>query len=292
MSKQKSRVISKHPIRRRTTFKKHPRRYVKVYAPYLPAIIGLAISLSLLLPRESNSSQSVLSYATDTSANTLLRETNEKRAGQNIGGLQLNGELSIAAQSKADDMAARNYWSHTTPDGKQPWYFIEKSGYKYSEAAENLAYGFTSSEETVNGWMNSSEHRKAMLGSSTVDVGFGIANAPNFQNQGQETIVVALYAKPQTMPAQDVNAKFVANPASSISLGQVITGGKYPWINFIAGIAIGLISMYLIVKHSLRFRRWLRKGEQYILHHPILDISLISLLILLIVISQTAGFIQ
>ena len=291
MTKQKSRVISKHPIRRRTTFKKHSRHYVKVYAPYLPAIAGLIVSLSLILPRESNSSQAVLSYASSTSTSTLLQETNAKREDNDKHALKLDEALSLAAQSKAQDMASRNYWSHVSPDGKQPWYFIEQSGYKYSMAAENLAYGFTSSAETVNGWMNSPEHRKAMLDNSMADVGFGIANAPSYQNKGPETIVVAVYGKSQN-PASQVNSEFISNPASSISLGQVVTAGKYPWINLLAGIVIGLISMYLITKHSIKLKRRIKQGEQYILHHPTLDISLISLLILLIAISQTAGFIQ
>lgn len=289
MSKQK--VISKHPIRRRTTFKKHTKRYAKVYAPYLPAIIGLVISLSMLIPRESNSSNSVLSYATSTSKSSLLNETNEKRTSDNLHNLNLNSALSAAAQAKADDMADKNYWSHVSPSGEQPWQFIEQSGYKYSKAAENLAYGFSSSKDTVNGWMNSSEHRKAMLDSDMTDVGFGISNVADYQGQGEETIVVALYAQPQT-DATQVNSQFGSNPASSVSLGQVITGGKYPWLNFIAGITIGLISMYLIIKHSLRLRRWIRKGERYVLRHPVVDITLISLLALLIVASQTAGFIQ
>lgn len=291
MSKQKTKVISKHPIKRRTTFKKHPKKYVKVYAPYLPAIIGLVISMSLLLPREPDSSGTVLSYADSVSSASLFEETNERRLDNDKDGLALNDALSLAAQAKAEDMAAKDYWSHVSADGKQPWYFIEQSGYRYGAAAENLAYGFTSSEETVNGWMNSTEHKKAMLSDEMIDVGFGIANAPNYRGHGPETIIVALYAKPQ-QTGGDVNANFTSNPASSISLGQILTAGKYPWINLVAGLIIGAIGTYLLTKHSLKLRKRIRQGEQYVLHHPIVDISLISLLILLIALSQTAGFIQ
>ncbi len=293
MTKQKNKVVSKHPLKRRTTFKKHTKRYVKVYAPYLPAIAGLVVSLALLLPRDSGSNpSSVLSYATSTTASSLLEETNSKRIQDNKAQLSLNSSLATAAQAKADDMAEKDYWSHVSPDGKQPWYFVEQAGYKYSKAEENLAYGFDSSKETINGWMNSTEHRRAMLSSDVSEVGFGVANAANYQDKGNETIVVALYAKPQIAAVNEVKSDFSSNPADSISLGQLITAGKYPWLNLLVGIGIGLISMYLIIKHSLKFRRWLRKGEQYVLHHPIVDISLISLLILLIVVYQTAGFIQ
>lgn len=291
MTKQKSKIISKHPIQRRTTFKKHTKKYVKVYAPYLPAIIGLIIGGFMLLPK-SGPANPVLGYATSTSQETLLSETNELRTKNNAGKLRLNTSLSVAAQMKAQDMAKRNYWSHVTPDGKQPWYFVEKAGYEYSQAAENLAYGFRSSKDTVNGWMNSPSHRKAMLNDSLYDVGFGIANSTDYQKQGPETIVVAIYAKSASPAQAKVNSSFGSQPASTISFGQIMTGGNSPWINLIAGIAIGVIGMYLFTKHSLKLRRKIKQGENYILGHPVLDISLLAVLVLLLALSRTAGFIH
>lgn len=291
MTKQKSKVLSKHPIQRRTTFKKHPRHYAKVYAPYLPAIVGLVVGLSIIFGAKDNSSKSVLSYASSTSVNSLLKETNDKRADNKSPLLNLSDSLESAAQLKAQDMASRNYWSHVTPDGKQPWYFIEQAGYGYSTAAENLAYGFNSSGETVSGWMNSPEHRKAMLDANMREVGFGIANVANYQNKGPETIVVALYASPMS-PSSKVNSQFIDKPANAISFGQVITAGSLPWVNLAAGILIGLIAMYILTKHSLKLRRRIRQGEQYVLHHPVVDVSLLAILILMIAISQTAGFIH
>lgn len=291
MTKQKTRIISKHPIQRRTTFKKHSRHYAKVYTPYLPAVIGLIVGLNLIIPWKQPP-KSVLSYATSTSSATLLEETNGQRAENDAKILRLDESLSAAAQLKARDMAKRNYWSHVTPDNKQPWHFIDKTGFKYSQAAENLAYGFNSSEDTVNGWMNSPQHRKVMLDNNLTDVGFGIANARNYQDHGPETIVVAIYAKPQSPNISQVNASAIDKPAKAISFAQVLTGGKSPWINLIAGIMIGIIAMYLITKHSLQLRRKIRQGERYILKHPAIDLGLLSLLIVLAALSKTAGFIQ
>ena len=48
---------------------------------------------------------------------------------------------------KADDMAKRGYFSHTTPDGKNPWYWLNLAGYKYSYAGENLAVNFIDSKD-------------------------------------------------------------------------------------------------------------------------------------------------
>lgn len=291
MTKQKSKIVSKHPLQRRTTFKKHTKKYTKVYAPYLPAIIGLVIGAVFLFPGASKNSGSVLSYATSTNSNSLLHETNDERTGNGLGRLEIDKALSSAAQAKAQDMASRNYWSHVTPDGKQPWYFINKYGYDYSEASENLAYGFTSGKDTVSGWMNSPEHRKAMLNPDISEVGFGIANSIDYQGHGPETIVVALYARPGKPGAGKVDSASYSRPAV-ISFGQLLSGGKLPWVNLLLGMAIGVILMYLVAKHSLKLRKKLREGERYVLKHPLMDVTLLSLLVLMIALIKTAGFIQ
>lgn len=138
----------------------------------------------------------VLGYATDMSVQSLLDDTNSQRSGNGLGGLSLNSELIQAAQAKANDMVARDYWSHNTPDGQTPWSFITAAGYNYQTAGENLAYGFLTASDTLTGWMNSPEHRANILNTTYKEVGFGIANSANYQGTGPETVVVAEYAEP------------------------------------------------------------------------------------------------
>lgn len=151
----------------------------------------------------------VLSYATDIGAQGLLDGTNAQRTNNGLGALRLNSQLSQAAQAKAADMVAENYWAHTSPSGKTPWTFIAASGYSYTTAGENLAYGFTTSSETISGWMNSAGHRANILNSAYSDVGFGIVNAEDYQSNGNQTIVVAMYAAPYATPVA------TATPAQS-----------------------------------------------------------------------------
>src|SRR5689334_8799011 len=63
--------------------------------------------------------QKVLAYATGVSIAGLLDQTNQARAANGLGSLALNGKLDNGAQAKANDMIAKNYWSHTAPDGTQ-----------------------------------------------------------------------------------------------------------------------------------------------------------------------------
>lgn len=216
-------VLASHPKTRPTlhTKKRHgqhhkvSKHYSKTYWPYLPMllIVGLGIVANALW---SNPHKGVLSYATSMSASALLQDTNAQRIQAGLGALALNNQLSQAAQDKANDMVARDYWSHTTPEGKQPWQFMSAAGYSYQLAGENLAYGFATSSDTVAGWMNSAGHRANILKAGYIDVGFGIANSPNFQGTGEETVVVAMYAAPVIKAAAPA-AKPTPAPAAPVA---------------------------------------------------------------------------
>ena len=174
---------------------RHNSHYVKAYWPYLPMLMVIALGV-VLNSAWPTGKHSVLGYATDMSVQSLLDDTNAQRTADGENALNLNSELDSAAQTKANDMIARDYWSHNTPDGETPWTFITNAGYSYQTAGENLAYGFDTASDTLTGWMNSPEHKANILNSSYVDVGFGFANGANYQGSGPETVVVAEYASP------------------------------------------------------------------------------------------------
>ncbi len=197
---------------------KPTKKYLEAYWPYLPMVVIVIVGLFFgsyrpkLQPKFNDSG--VLSYATDTTNGGLLQATNTQRANSGQSGLSISSQLNSAAQAKANDMVSRNYWSHTTPDGQQPWVFINNTGYKYSKAGENLAYGFVTSVDTINGWMNSAPHRANILDSSFKEVGFGIANSADFIGTGQETVVVAMYATPLLASSQSTAPQ--AGPAANV----------------------------------------------------------------------------
>lgn len=196
----------------------HSPHYLRTYWPYMPmlgiALAGLACN-SWLVQLHRN----VLGYATDMSIQELLDDTNSQRTSNGVATLAINSELDAAAQAKANDMAARDYWSHNTPDGKTPWTFITAAGYDYQTAGENLAYGFTTAADTITGWMNSPEHRANVLSTSYRDVGFGIINIADYQGTGPETLVVAMYgarasaAVAAATPAPPAVHHIASNPA-------------------------------------------------------------------------------
>lgn len=124
----------------------------------------------------------------------IIALTNEQRSLNNAGSLTENALLNLSAQAKADDMAARGYFSHKGPDGKAPWAWIEASGYDYQYAGENLAVRFVDSKDVISGWMASPTHRANIVKSSYTEIGVGIAQG---MYKGEPaTFVVQHFAKP------------------------------------------------------------------------------------------------
>lgn len=126
--------------------------------------------------------------------NEIISLTNAQRAQNSVGVLAENKRLDFAAQAKADDMAAKGYFAHNGPDGKQPWAWIDGAGYDYQYAGENLAVRFVDSKDVLAGWMASPTHRANIVKPAYTDIGVGIAQG---MYKGQPaTFVVQYFGKP------------------------------------------------------------------------------------------------
>ena len=287
------------PVRRPTNHHKrtgqHHKQsghYIKAYWPYLPvfAVLGVGIFLNSFLSRQQHG---VLGYATNVSSQVLLAETNGERTANHESALQINQQLAAAAQAKANDMAKRDYWSHVTPDGKQPWSFIDSAGYHYQSAGENLAYGFGSSDQVISAWMHSPEHRANILNANYQEVGFATANAAHYQGNGPETIVVAIYANP--VNAANVSAVVNNTPVQTstaiqpVSRLQLITTAT--WLEVLMAALCGAAITLYFVRHALAWRKVLVRGEDFVVHHPFFDVFLMSAAVLGFLLSHAAGII-
>ena len=136
----------------------------------------------------------ILGYATDVTVQKLYELTNAERSKINLNGLNYNDELAAAAKQKAEDMFAKDYWSHYGPAGETPWQFILASGYQYEYAGENLAKNFMFSDGVVKAWLDSTTHRDNLLRSEYTDVGFAVVNG--ILNGEETTLVVQMFGKP------------------------------------------------------------------------------------------------
>ncbi|ARE33947.1 CAP domain-containing protein [Rhodococcus qingshengii] len=104
-----------------------------------------------------------------------------------------NETLRSSACAKADHMLAQDYWAHTSPDGVTSWTFIEKAGYRYTTAGENLAKSYPDDASLVAAWMNSPSHREYVLG--------------DFKDQGICQKTATLQGKTTTVTVQHVGVR-------------------------------------------------------------------------------------
>ncbi|MGW1747699.1 sigma-70 family RNA polymerase sigma factor [Streptomyces sp. NPDC002092] len=102
----------------------------------------------------------------------------KERAANGCGALTEDPRLEKAAQGHSDDMAARNFFDHTNPDGLDPGQRITAAGYKWSTYGENIAQGQQTPQAVMESWMNSPGHRANILNCSFKDIGVGVHNGP------------------------------------------------------------------------------------------------------------------
>jgi uncharacterized protein YkwD len=125
--------------------------------------------------------------ASSISTEELVADANQDRAQAGLSKLTLNTKLTAAANAKAQDMFAKQYWSHFGPSGETPWQFIKGAGYEYFYAGENLARNFTKGSDVHAAWMNSPTHRANIMNSNFKDIGLAIVEG---KLEGEQTILV------------------------------------------------------------------------------------------------------
>lgn len=175
----------------------HPRNN---YHPHVLSHRMLALlSLLLMTVKIVAISMVAIAPAAPVEASAITSETvvslaNEARKEGGLAELTVNGLLTQAAQTKANDMLAKQYFAHNTPSGDTPWTFIKATGYNYVTAGENLAIDFTEAESIQTAWMNSPGHRANIMNKSFQEIGIGIAKG--MFNGHQTTIVVQMFGTP------------------------------------------------------------------------------------------------
>lgn len=182
-----------------------------ILAPVAFVLLGIAIFQSIMISEkdktiEATYGQALSDFSSDhsSSADDLFEKNidivqlhkliNIEREKVGKPMLEYNEKIAESACLKADDMVKRNYWSHNTPDGDEPWVFFQRAGVQYSKAGENLAYGFVDPTAVVAGWMVSEKHKENILGDYTAE-GLCARKAFEFNGSSKQIVVVQHFAK-------------------------------------------------------------------------------------------------
>lgn len=111
----------------------------------------------------------------DRTRTEVVELTNGERRRAGLPPLAVDPLLTAAAQAHSADMVARDFYSHTAPEGSQPWDRAAAAGSARRTIGENIACGQRSPAEVVDGWINSPGHRANILEPGFTHIGVGFA---------------------------------------------------------------------------------------------------------------------
>jgi len=113
-------------------------------------------------------------------ADQVLALVNNERAKAGCRSVKASSALQRAAQGHSADMAAKDYFSHDSQDGRSFADRIRAAGYSGGSIAENIAAGQSTASSVMKGWMNSSGHRANILNCSYSALGVGYAKGGSY----------------------------------------------------------------------------------------------------------------
>jgi uncharacterized protein YkwD len=174
--------------------------------PYLSQFILLGLSLGSIIPcwsfiNAANTAKAapiprqVTTLASSASpmnafqaAQQLAVElVNRDRAAEGLPPMQIDAQLAKAAQSHAEDMLRRNYFSHYSPEGQTPTdrlMAVGGTGYPSEnivmrESTRFRHINIQALEEFQDQWMHSAKHRHTLMNPNLEKFGYGFAIDPS-----------------------------------------------------------------------------------------------------------------
>jgi len=161
---------------------------------------------------------------------------NNYRAQNGAGPLQVSIALENSSQWMSNDMASKNYFSHTDSLGRDPFTRMAAFGYNYATyEGENIAAGYSDAQNTFTQWQTACDpgsngactyaHRQNMLNPAYKVIGIGRAYNASAAYRWYWTTDFGGVVDQTLNPAPSgapVISSFTGAP-SSISLGQSVT---------------------------------------------------------------------
>ncbi|BBH69550.1 hypothetical protein ACTI_62350 [Actinoplanes sp. OR16] len=148
------------------------RRFALAAALIAPAALGLATMTA-------GSAQAAPVKASETTLQTEInRLINVERTSRGCAALKTDAKLTVAARGHSAWMAQTGTFSHT---GRSNSNFVARSkaaGYA-TPSAENIAWGYRTAKQVVDGWMKSPGHRTNILNCKSKTVGVGAVFSAN-----------------------------------------------------------------------------------------------------------------
>ncbi len=104
----------------------------------------------------------------------VLKRLNSLRASLKVGALEMDAELYAVAKQRAAELSI--YYAHERPDSSMYYDFDAVKG---CSSAENIAIGYLTPEEVMQGWTDSKSHYKNMVNSVYTQAGIACFESSN-----------------------------------------------------------------------------------------------------------------
>ncbi|MEV2247798.1 CAP domain-containing protein [Streptomyces sp. NPDC049970] len=113
------------------------------------------------------------SPASTSAQAAVLALVNQERSKVGCSPVTTSASLTALAQDFSEDMAARDFFGHTDPDGATPWDRAAAAGVE-GLGGENIARGQADAQAVMDAWMNSDGHRANILNCDYRTLGVGV----------------------------------------------------------------------------------------------------------------------
>ena len=134
---------------------------------------------------------------------------NAERSARGLLTVAFDGRLDSASLGHSQDMAGREYFDHTSPEGRTPADRADAAGYPYVSLYENIAVGQTSARIVMEGWMRSEAHCHGILAPEVIHLGLGLV--------------------PALLPGPDVDADVRPRPGPARALDHTAPSAGCPY---------------------------------------------------------------
>lgn len=150
---------------------------------FVAAVAGIVLLSSHIevanaggMPSEQNVVLLAENENTQNYAQRVLDLVNIERRKAGVKPLALSDELMRAAAVRSQEIT--QVFSHTRPDGTKFSSLVSRHGRRIGE---NIAGGYQTPEDVVDGWMRSEGHRKNILHPDFTELGVGYTYEENSQ---------------------------------------------------------------------------------------------------------------
>lgn len=144
----------------------------------LPVLLALSLVAAVFAAPATAAAAETMTISAAESA--MVAALNADRKAVGLIALQVDSRLTAIARARSTDMATKDYFSHTQPDGRNAFDLISAAKITWYSAGEIIAWNNwptleTSVQAANNQWLNSPGHKKLIVSTSFNYVGVGLA---------------------------------------------------------------------------------------------------------------------